>query len=155
MISSRSKRRTTKLRSHHSGSQGGPRGGSRRYPRTNSRATHVLKRDLAIVAAIGSLLSMLYVFEYAAVARAGYERAALRTEIRGLQARNSNLRADVEILERPQRIDAIARKLGMVQRSDADFIALAPLPVKPREKDHRMIAGFLPEWLNKLLEPKR
>jgi hypothetical protein len=43
----------------------------------------------------------------------------------------------------------------MVQRNDADYIALAPLPPKQRERDHRMIAGFLPEWLNKLFEHKR
>lgn len=108
-----------------------------------------------IVAAIGSVLLMLHVFEYSAVARAGYARALLRTDIRSLEQQNSNLRADVEILERPQRIDAIARNRGMIQRNDADFIALAPLPPKPREQDHRMIAGFMPEWLNKLLEPKR
>lgn len=97
---------------------------------------------------------MAYVFQYAFVARAAYEHSRLRAEIHTLEQENSNLRADVEILERPQRIDHLARQRGMVQRTDADFIALAPMPEKPENADRPMVAGFLPEWLNKLISHK-
>ncbi|HEY3414697.1 MAG TPA: hypothetical protein VGM51_16790 [Armatimonadota bacterium] len=131
------------------------RAGTRRHPRTNARSLVVLRRDLIIVASIACTLLMVHVFQYACVAKAGYERARLRAEIHTLAQENSNLRADVEILERPQRIDHLARQRGMIQRTDADFVALAPLPQKPANPDRPMIAGFLPEWLNKLVSHKR
>jgi cell division protein FtsL len=151
----RNDRRTTRKRIPASSPQPVGKAGGRRHPRTNSRSTRVLKRDLGIVAVVGSLLLMVYVFQYACVARAGYERAHLRSELRLLDQENSNLRAGVEVLERPQRIDHLARQRGMVQRSDADYVALAPLPANPPGKNRPMIAGFLPEWLNKLVQSKR
>lgn len=147
--------RTTRKRNLSAAPQPVGRSGSRRHPRTNSRSVAVLKRDMAIIAVMVATLLMVHVFEYACVARAGYERATLRAQIRTLEQQNSNLRADVEVLERPQRIDTLARQRGMMQRSDADYIALAPLPSKPSDARRPMMAGFLPEWLNKLVNRKR
>ena len=155
MIAPRIRRRITTERAQVKMSQPPGRTGSRRHARTNTRPVALLRRDFIIVASIACTLLMGYVFQYAFVARAGYERARLRAEIHTLEQENSNLRADVEVLERPQRIDHLARQRGMVQRTDADYVALAPMPEKPVNADRPMIAGFMPEWLNKLISHKR
>jgi len=122
----------------------------RRRARTASVSSRSLQR--AGVAAAGTLALLLtaYIGEYASVAKASRERAALRRELHRAMQENSNLHAQVQILERPQRIDDVARKMGMEQRSDADYIALAPLPAEPAQESNKpILAGFLPErWAN-------
>jgi hypothetical protein len=155
VISLRNNKRATRQRSQSPGRQPGPRSGSRRHPRANARSASVLRRDFAIVAVIGAILMMVHVFEYASVARMGYERAHLRADERRISRENSNLRAEREILERPQRIDELASSRKMVQRNDADFIALAPVADQPAAQARPMLAGFLPEWMTNLVNGKR
>jgi ribosomal protein L15E len=98
---------------------------------------------------LGSLVLLGYIAEYAMAARFSYQRAAMRRELYHLRQETSNLRARVATLERPSRIDALARAMGMKQRNHAVFVTLAP---RPAETDRSApvrptIAGFLPDGL--------
>jgi cell division protein FtsL len=122
----------------------------RRRARTSTVSSRSLRRATIAFAIAATLCLTAYIGEYASVARASQRRAELRSELYREQQINSNLRAEVEVLERPARIDAIARAMKMEQRNDADFVALAPLPPKPAAQQRPILAGFLPEGLQRL-----
>jgi cell division protein FtsL len=87
-----------------------------------------------------------YIAEYALVARAAHVRADLRRELYHLRQENTNLRARVATLERPSRIENLARSQGMKQRSEAVFVSMAPKALPPTQAEQRpVLAGFLPE----------
>lgn len=123
----------------------------RRRARTSTVSSRSLKRAGTAVAVAAALLLTTYIGEYASVAKASHKRAELRSELRRAEQENTNLHAQVQILERPQRIDDVARKIGMEQRIEADYVALAPLPPPAADpaKTKPILAGFLPErWTN-------
>jgi cell division protein FtsL len=120
----------------------------RRRARTSTVSARSLRRAGIAVATAATLLLMAYIAEYASLAKASHESARLQSELRRARQENSNLHARVEVLERPERIDHLARAMSMEQRNDADYAALAPLPApKPVVAERPMLAGFLPERL--------
>lgn len=125
----------------------------RRRARTATVSNGSIKRAMAAVAAASALLLAVYIGEYASVAKTNRQKSAVRVELRRARQENSNLRAQVKILERPARIDDVARKIGMEQRVEAEYVALAPLPPPTDETKEAkpILAGFLPEgWTNLL-----
>lgn len=129
----------------------------RRRARTSTVSTRSLSRAGAAVAIAATLLLTAYIGEFASISIAGRKGSALRAELRRAKQENTNLHAQAQILERPQRIDQLARQLGMEQRSAADYVALAPLPPPPVEPERTkpILAGFLPERWTGLLGDKR
>jgi hypothetical protein len=109
-----------------------------------------LQRAGLAVAAAATLCLTAYIGEYASLAKASHEAARLHSQLREAQQQNSNLHAQVEILERPERIDHLARGMNMEQRNDADYARLAPLPPPaPKVRNRPMLAGFVPEFLTR------
>jgi hypothetical protein len=99
---------------------------------------------------MATLCLTAYIGEYASLAKAGHESARLHAELRRARQENSNLHARVEVLERPERIDHLARAMNMEQRNDADYATLAPKPAPaPKAPERPMLAGFLPDFLTR------
>lgn len=125
----------------------------RRRARTKSPSSRSLRTAGVALCITGSLALLAYIGEYAVAARISYQRAAMRRELYHLRQETSNLRARVAILERPSRIDALARAMGMQQRNKAVYVTLAPRPVTKVQTPVRpAIAGFLPDGLLDLLD---
>lgn len=103
-----------------------------------------------------TLLLGRYIGEYVSVYQASRARGELRAQLHRAQQENSNLRAQVQILQRPERIDDVARRMGMEQRVQAHYVALAPPPAAPaEEKNTPVLAGLLPEPLMRLFKGRR
>lgn len=121
---------------------GAPR--ARRRARTTRVSTRSVRRAGIAVAIMATLCLTAYIGEYASLAKASHESARLHAELRSARQENSNLHARVETLERPERIDHLARAMNMEQRNDADYATLAPRPAPPANPPERpVLAGFL------------
>jgi len=115
----------------------------RRRARTAAVSARSLRRAGIAVATMATLCLTAYIGEYASLAKASHESARLRSELRRARQENSNLHARVEVLERPERIDHLARAMSMEQRNDADYATLAPKPAPPaRAPERPVLAGF-------------
>lgn len=116
---------------------------ARRRARTSRVSARSLRRAGVAVATMATLCLTAYIGEYASLAKAGHESARLHAELRRARQENSNLHARVEILERPERIDHLARAMSMEQRNDADYATLAPRPAPaPKPAQRPVLAGF-------------
>lgn len=128
----------------------------RRRSRTPAPTSGSLRRAGLAVAVASTLLLLAYIAEYATVARTANLRSSLRRDLYHERQEKSNLQANVAILERPSRIDYLARTMQMEQRNDADFVHLAPLPAPKVEPAQRpVLASILPAHWFKNRSDKR
>lgn len=116
----------------------------RRHARTVTLNSLSLRSAFIALLVSSVLLGIAHIREYAMLTPLARQQQQMNRELRLLRQEHSNLDADVKILERPARIDALAPKLGMRQRVQADYVTLAAKPREPiLEANRPAIAGFI------------
>lgn len=83
-------------------------------------------RILLLAAAVVLILG--YVGMYAQVTHAGYQRAALLSELREQRLENEALRVEFQNLTSPERLNAAAQAAGMLPSTEISYID-SPKPV--------------------------
>jgi cell division protein FtsL len=104
----------------------GPRAVARR-----SGTTWEVRTFVAVSAAIAFVfvLAMLYLAQTTAVSARGYEAQRLEQSLNETRRQNALLEVENARLDAPSRIDAEARKMGLVRLATIPVVQLEPLPV--------------------------
>ena len=119
----------------------------RRHARTVTLDSFSFRSAVIAILVSSVLLGIAHIREYAMLTPLARQQQALNRELRILRQEHSNLDAEVKILEGPARIDALAPRLGMRQRVQADYVTLAAKPREPIREDSRpALAGFIPRF---------
>ena len=111
-------------------------------PRHAARAGHAVARRsgttwemrtfVAVSAAIGLVfvLAMLYLAQTTTVSARGYEAQRLEQSLSELRRQNALLEVENARLDAPARIDAEARKIGLVRVATIPVVQLEPIAAK-------------------------
>ena len=100
----------------------------RAHPR-GSGATWEMRSFVAVSAAIAFVfvLAMLYLAQTTTVSARGYQAQRLEQTLAEVRRQNALLEVEIARLDAPARIDAEARKIGLVRIANSPVVRLEPI----------------------------
>lgn len=105
-----------------------------------ARRRHV--RQVAMLAALGVIMALLYVWIRIQVIHLGYEVSKIRKETQELSEQKGLLKAEVETLKAPMRIESVAReKFGMRLPQTDEVVIIEPAQTKQEEGGRKQEEG--------------
>jgi len=81
---------------------------------------------MLIAAATATALGVSHVARRQQVIRLGYELSEAITELRQLEEENRRLRLEKSVLTNPERVELLARAMGMTQPTSGQFRVIVP-----------------------------